>query len=112
MDDMAGKDDTWKFWSRFVFEDCKPYISLFMAIRSEDWYLRMGAIKSMAADFTAFDHPCYQQLIRQHIVDVLNMPEDLPGYFKSGGFVMSITGNTLHSVALDENHEMLMSSSL
>ena len=108
VDDMAGKDDTWKFWSRFVFEDCKPYISLFMAIRSEDWYLRMGAIKSMAADFTAFDHPCYQQLIRQHIVDVLNMPEALLGYFRSGGFVLSITGNTLHSVALDECHEMLI----
>ena len=79
-----------------------------MAMSSEDWDLRMGAIKSTAADFTAFGHPCYQQLIRQHIVDVLNMPEDLLGYFKSGGFVLSITGNTLHSVALDECHEMLI----
>ena len=46
-----------------------------------------------------------RRYLSQHIVDV---PEDLLGYFKSGGFVMSTTGNTLHSVALDECHEMLI----
>ena len=50
----------------------------------------------------------YQKLISQHIVDVLNMPADLLKYFENGGFVLSISGNTLHSVALDESHEMLI----
>ena len=106
--EMSNKDDTWKFWSRFVFEDCRPYISLFIAIRSENWHLRMASVKAMAADFTAFDHPIYQKLISQHIVDVLNMPADLVKYFENGGFVLSISGNVLHSVALDESHEMLI----
>jgi len=75
------------------------------AIRSENWHLRMASLKSTAADFTAFDHSIYQKLITQHIVDVLNMPADL---FQKEGFVLSISGNTLHSVALDESHEMLI----
>ena len=60
---MTSLDDTWKFWARFVFEDCKPYIALFIAIRSENWHLRMAALKMMAANFTAFNHPNYQKLI-------------------------------------------------
>ena len=40
--EMSNQDDTWKFWSRFILEDCKPYIALF--------------VKLMAANFSAFDH--------------------------------------------------------
>ena len=106
--EMAGRDDTWKFWSRFVFEDCQPYISLFIALRSENWHHRMASLKSMASDFTAFDHPMYQRLITQHIVDVLSMPPELIQYLEKGGFALSISGKVLHSVALDESHEMLI----
>ena len=77
---MSSTDDTWKFWSRFVFEDCMPYIALFIAIRSGNWHLRMAALKLMAADFTAFDHPIYQKLITNHIQDVLKMPDELLEY--------------------------------
>ena len=66
----------------------------------------MASVKAVAADFTAFDHLIYQKLISQHIVDVLNMPADLVKYFENGSFVLSISGNVLHSVALDESHEM------
>ena len=41
---MSDIDDTWKFWSRFVFEDCMPYISLYVAIRSENWFLRLASV--------------------------------------------------------------------
>ena len=57
---MSDLDETWKFWIRFVFDDCYPYIMLFLSIRSGKWKLRMAAIKSMAANFAAFDHPIYQ----------------------------------------------------
>ena len=79
-----------------------------MAIRSENWHLRMASLKSMAPNFTAFDHPICQRVITHHIVDVLSMPAELIDYFEKGGFALSISGQTLHSVALDESHEMLI----
>ncbi len=105
---MADIDDTWTFCSRFIFEDCQPYVSLFMAIRNENWFLRMASVKSMAANFTVLDHPIYQNLISQHIIDVSCMPAELVEYFKKGGFALSISGQALHSVGLDESHEMLI----
>ena len=65
-------------------------------------------MKLMAPDFTAWDHPCYQKLIMQHIEDIYRMPEELLSYLKEGSFALSITGKATHSVALDEAHEMLI----
>ena len=72
--ESAHKDDTWRFWVQFVFQDAMAYISLFLAIRSGDWTLRMASIKSMAAVFTAFDHHNYQKLLSQHLADIPTMP--------------------------------------
>lgn len=108
IDGKAEVDDTWHFWVNFIFEDGMAYIALFMAIRSGNWNLRMAALKLMAADFAAYDHPNYQKLITQHIMDVLHMPEELVQYLQGGGFALSITGRPFHSVGLDECHEMLI----
>ena len=40
-----------------MFVDARAYMSLFFAIRSGDWHLRMSRAKSTAAVFTEFDHP-------------------------------------------------------
>ena len=77
-------------------------------MRSENWPLRLDSIKSMAADFTAFDHPTYQKLISQHVVDLQSFPSLLMQYMENGGFALSISGNIIHSVGLDECHEMLI----
>ena len=77
-----------------------------MAVRSGNWDLRMDAIKSMTALFTAFDRPKYQKLISQHIVDLLTIPEEALSHLKKGGFTVSIRGRAGHSVGIDEAHEM------
>ena len=105
---LARTDDTWRFWTQFVFQDAMAYIGLFLAIRSGDWQLRVASMKSMAAVFTAFDHPNYQKLISQHLVDLHTMPAPILTMFQQGAFVVSILGRPWHSVAIDESHEMLI----
>ena len=102
----SSKDKTKQFWCQFVFQDCYAYVCLYIAIRSGRWDLRMGAIKSMAALFTAFDRPNYQKLIPQHIVDLLTIPNEVLSHLQKGGFTVSIRGRAGHSVSIDEAHEM------
>ena len=64
---MASKDDVWKFWTQFAFQDVMAYVTLFLAMRSGDWNIHVCSIKKMAALFTAFDHKTYQKLLAQHI---------------------------------------------
>ena len=68
----------------------------------------MGALKSMAANFTAFDHQTYQQLISNHTKDVLCMPPKLLDFFEKGGFTVSLSRRQYHSVGIDQAHEMLI----
>lgn len=106
--EMTAKDDTWKFWSQFVFVDAMAYISLYLAMRSGDWDLRMTSMKTMAPLFTAFDHTTYQKLISNHVYDLLNLPQAVLLMFTQGAFVVNISGREWHSVGIDEAHEMLI----
>ena len=108
---LACKDDTWRFWVQCVFEDMMAYICLYLALRSGDWQLRVACIKKMAPVFTAFDHVHYVNLIAQHLADLLTMPQSMLTMFEQGAFVVSISGTTHHSVAMDEAHEMLINKS-
>ena len=67
--------------------------------------MRMCAIKSMAALFTAMDRKGYQKLISGHIVDVLKMPQTVLAQLRQGGWTVSLTGRAFPSVAVDESHE-------
>lgn len=77
MEEQSAVNKTWKFWKQFIFEDCFAYVSLYLAIRSGNWNLRMAAIKNMAALFTAFDRPHYSKLIPQHITDMLTLSKEI-----------------------------------
>ena len=88
------------------------YLSLFVSMCSGMWKLRLSGIKSMAPLFVAFDHPHYQKLIPNHLKDLAKMPRDVLKFLESGAFVCSITGKRMHSVALDEAHEMLVNKDL
>ena len=107
-EEMTDRDDTWQFWSQFVFVDGIAYVGQFLAMRSGDWHLRQASIKLMARVFTAFDHQIYQKVISQHLADVLCMPPSILTMFQQGAFVVSISGRTWHSVGIDEAHEMLI----
>ena len=66
----------------------------------------VASIKSMAALFSAFDRARYQRLISQHLHDLLNFPPEVLSQMVNGGFTISITGKTCHSIGIDEAHEM------
>ena len=66
-------------------------------------------VKQIATLFAAFDRPHYQKLLPCHLHEVLMMPQKVIG---KGAFVCSIDGNSMHSVALDEAHEMIINKDL
>ena len=106
MQSMASRDQSWRFWQQFVFQDCLAYLGLFLAIRTGNWHLRMASMKQMAALFTAFDRPCYEKLIAQHIHDICKCPTPVLNALQRGGFSISFRGMHAHNVAIDEAHEM------
>ena len=77
------------------------FLPIHYALLIDSWNMRMAAIKAMAANFAAFDHPIYQWLISNHVVDTVQALSN-----SSGGFVVSLSGRRYHSVRIDEAHEM------
>ena len=112
VDRFADVDPNWKFWANFVFRDLLSYLSLYVSMRGGLWKLRMGGIKTLAPLFAAFDRPHYQKLLPNHLHDLAKMPREVISFFESSAFVCSITGGHMHSVALDEAHEMLVNKDL
>ena len=109
---LAEEDPNWKFWANFVFRDLLSYLSLYVSMRGGLWKLRMGGIKTLAPLFAAFDRPHYQKLLPNHLHDLATMPSEVISFFESGSFVCNVTGGHMHSVALDEAHEMLVNKDL
>jgi len=108
----SENNSTWKFWKEFVFRDGFSYLCLFFSIRGGMWNLRTASIKTMAPMFTAFDRPHYRKLIPQHLKDMQTMPESIQHFFGDGAFVCSILGSPMHSVALNEAHEILINKGI
>ena len=106
------KDDTFKFWYQFVFEDCFSYMALFIAIRCQNWKLRVLALKMMAPLFAAFDCTTYQRLIPHHLADLLTFPDCALQSLEQGAFTVNILGTKGHAVALDEAHEMCVNKDM
>lgn len=106
MKELSQKQDTIKFWYNYITEDCFAYIALFIAVRYKNWKLRTASIKEMAAIFTAFDCPTYQQLIPHHLHDLATLPTHLLNHLEKGAFAVRLSESKCHAVALDECHEM------
>lgn len=98
--------DTWSLWANFVFKDCFSYVGLFLSIRTSNWDLRLSSIKTMAPLFFAYDRPCYQRLVPDHLADLLSYPREIIDCFRAGGFTVKVKGGIGHAVAMNEAHEM------
>lgn len=109
---MSTRDDTWRFWAQFVFQDCLSYLALHLAIRCNNWNLRVSALKMMAPLFAAYDRKKYQQLVPHHLADIQNYPASVKRSLEAGAFAVSILGRRGHSVALDEAHEMCINKDM
>ena len=59
LETLVKKHDTYKFWHGFLFEDCLPYLSLYISIRYRNWEMRVASLKHMV--------PLYTALIMAHI---------------------------------------------
>jgi hypothetical protein len=106
MENLSKQHDTVRFWYQFIAVDCFAYYALFLALRYRNWELRMGSIKVLAATFSAFDRPIYQELIPHHLKDILTMPPNVLHHLRKGGFSVRLSPTEWHGVALDECHEM------
>ena len=95
---MANKQDTIRFWYRFINEDCFAYFTLFVGIRYRNWDLRMASLKQQAAIFSAFDRSTYQRLVPTHIGDVLRMPKAVLQHLRKGSFSVRFTKTEWHGV--------------
>ena len=112
MTSMGSQDENWQFWSQFILKDCSALLTLYLAVRTGNWYLRVAALNQMAALFFAFNRPHYQKLIVQHLSDLLVMPREILQHLEAGRFVASLTGRPGHHVAIDEAHEMKINKDL
>ena len=108
----SEQDDTWKFWTQFLLEDCLAYIGLYLAVRCHKWKLRVSSLKQMAPLFSAYDRIHYQRLIPHHLADLKTFPSKILDCFEAGAFSVSLTGVKGHSTALDEAHEMCINKDM
>jgi hypothetical protein len=109
---MNQKDKTFKFWDGFVHKQVFAYIGLWIAVRSGNWDLRLGCLKSLAPLFHAFDRQNYAKIVVQHLADVARMPPLILEFMRNGGFTISLSGTPYASVALDEAHEMTINKDM
>ena len=79
-------DENWKFWSRFVLEDGHCFITLYLAVRSSNWMLRLASIKEMVAIFVACDRQNYHRVIPQHLANLLSLPPNILQQLQQGKF--------------------------
>lgn len=100
LDNLATKQDSVKFWSDFLFEDCFPYISLYTSLRYRNWDMRTGSLKQLVALYAAFDRQTYEELLPRHLHDLALISDYITEHFKKGGFSVRLSKLDWCGVAL------------
>ena len=109
---MAKTDDTSTFWNLFTDNVMLPHVMLWYGMRFANWDLRVAAIKLIAPISHALDRTSYLTILSRHIATVYCTPAPILIHFKSGGFVVNLSGKAFSSVAFDESHEMLINKDI
>ena len=82
------------------------YMALFIAIRCQNWELRVSALKMMAPVLTTFNCTTYRKLVPHNLADIQRFPVCVLQGLEQGTFTVNILGNKGHAVAPDEAHKM------
>lgn len=101
----CSSDKTFHFWNNCLHRDLLAYVMLYIAMRTNNWPLRVASLKLIAPLFHAFDRPLYLRLVPRHLSDLLVMPSSILEHLAAGGFSVTITGREDSHLALDEAHE-------
>ena len=104
-EEMSSKFETFRFWDRFLREDCFGYIELWIALRSRNWNMRVHALKLLTPLFRACDRQNYSKLIPTHLAQMMALPNYTLEHFEKGGFASNINGVNFSSIGIDEAHE-------
>ena len=73
MKELCTKQDTIKFWYKFITEDCFAYVSLYTGTRHSNWHLGVAGIKEIAAILLPLTALHYQWLIPRHLYDLATL---------------------------------------
>lgn len=93
-------------------QDMKAYMSLWLAIRTSDWDLRVASYKLLGPLFRAYDRTHYQRLVPRHLAHLHQLPTEILESLKKGLWTVSLKGRPFKSLALDEAHETLINRDL
>ena len=72
----------------------------------------MAAIKLIAPVSHALDRTSCLRILPRHIADIYCLPAPILNHFKSGEFVVNLSGKAFSSVASDESNEMLINKDI
>jgi hypothetical protein len=88
------------------------YISLWLAICTGDWNLRIAAYKLLGPLFRAYDRTHYQQLIPLHLAHLHQLLPKILDSLQQGLWTVSLKGRPYKNLALNEAHKTLINRDL
>ncbi|GAQ92684.1 hypothetical protein KFL_010930030 [Klebsormidium nitens] len=99
---------TWRFWWDYVHQEGLAYVSLFLAIRTGNWNLKMAVYVKLAPLVRSQDRTHYQQLVPIHLADMQAWPSYVVRALANGAWVANLSGRPHVCLGKDECHECLV----
>ena len=94
-----------------IIEDFLPY-SIYIAIRSSNWELRISALKIMAPRFMRSGAVTSKWLVLRYLADIKSYPSKIIERMGSGGWVSALQDGKGVTLARDKFHERTASNDI